>query len=435
MTKKTLIFIIGLLILAALAGGAYWYFLIRTPDMGPVGNNSSSNNNSGGFSPISRPASQNNNATSTNIEPTEEPTPTETPVKSKPKTLRLISNTPVGGYGTITTSTTTIIRWTDRGRGNVYETTGETNEVTTLSNTILPRIYSSTWNKTATSFIANILESDGSEFSTIFAEMKARPSDKQATTSTSTDLSIATKYELKGKELPKNIITIATSPRKDKIFFIVNESGRGKGYVSTFDGKNIVKIFETPLTELVAEWPTENTINIITKPNANTYGFMYKTDPKTGKWSKIISGLPGMQAKMNHDGKYVLISVSGSNNDVVTTIYNVQKNTGASTIIKTLADKCIWGNTYKNIAYCAVPSQLPKADYPDDWYKGTITTSDKIWQINADTGEIHLISSIVDTSDRQIDAYNLFLDEKDNYLLFMNKRDLSFWSLDLTATN
>jgi hypothetical protein len=76
---------------------------------------------------------------------------------------------------------------------------------------------------------------------------------------------------------------------------------------------------------------------------------------------------------------------------------------------------------------------LRRATYPDDWYKGTVSFVDKIWQVSATTGEVHLISSIVDTSDRIIDAFNLGLDEKDRFLIFMNKNDLSLWSLDLTA--
>jgi hypothetical protein len=58
-----------------------------------------------------------------------------------------------------------------------------------------------------------------------------------------------------------------------------------------------------------------------------------------------------------------------------------------------------------------------------------------MWQINAGTGEVHLVSSIIDQADRIIDAYNLGLDPKDDYLLFMNKNDLSLWSLDLIASN
>ena len=109
--------------------------------------------------------------------------------------------------------------------------------------------------------------------------------------------------------------------------------------------------------------------------------------------------------------------------------------TGGETdaVVRTLAEKCAWGNFYTDIVYCAVPSTPVAGTYPDDWYRGTLATDDRIWQINAETGDVHLVSSIVNQSGRTIDGYDLGLDNKDNYLFFMNKKDLSLWSLDLVA--
>ena len=100
-------------------------------------------------------------------------------------------------------------------------------------------------------------------------------------------------------------------------------------------------------------------------------------------------------------------------------------------MVQTLADKCTWGNFYKNLVYCAVPSRSVAGSYPEDWYTGIVSFSDKIWQINATTGEVKLVSNIIGQSDRPIDGFNLSTDSKDNFLFFMNKTDLSLWSLDL----
>jgi hypothetical protein len=135
------------------------------------------------------------------------------------------------------------------------------------------------------------------------------------------------------------------------------------------------------------------------------------------------------------DAKRVIVSTTGNSNNVLTSIYSTVEGKGVDAVVRTLADKCVWGNFYKEMVYCAAPSQTVEGTYPDDWYKGNISTIDKIWQINGTTGEIGLISSIVDTSDRVIDAFNLGLDEKDNFLFFMNKNDLSLWSLDLVSSN
>jgi len=328
-------------------------------------------------------------------------------------------------------------------------------DITTLSNTIVPKIYESVWDKNLTSFVALTLSDQNNTINGVLAELKNRvlpkitaPKVSTSTKSTSssnqtpaqsqtnnTNTSSLTPYELKGKSLPDNIIGYAVSPKKDRIFMLINDNGTGVGYTSNFNGTSPVQIFTTPLIQVNVEWPSDNVIAITTKGASDQRGFLYFVNPKTGVWNKILGPLPGLSTKVSTDAKYIFISATGNADNIVTSIYNVATRKGTDGIIRTLADKCVWGNFYKDMVYCAVPSQPVKAVYPDDWYKGTISLIDKIWQSNATTGEIKLISSIVDTSDRVIDAFNLGLDPKDNFLIFMNKNDLSLWSLDLVSGN
>jgi hypothetical protein len=370
-------------------------------------------------------------------------------------TLRLLSNTPVGGYSASTTASTTIVRWVDRGRGNIYEAHSDNSAIVTVSNTIVPKIISSIWNKNLTAFVSSTFTDSTPGFSTLYAELKARVLPKVATStsnrnvsasttnqrlnssaitgsSISTDPNQQTTFELKGKNLPSNIITYAASPKKDKIFFMVNESGYGVGYTATFDGKSVTQIFSTPVTQVNAEWPEENTIALTTKGSATLDGFLYFVNPKTGIWKKVIGPILGLSTKVSHDAKYVLASYADKSS-IGTSIYVIATQVSSDAVIHTLADKCVWGNFTTNMIYCAVPAQPINGSYPDDWYGGIISNVDKIWQINATSGEIHLVTSIVDQSDRVIDAFNLGLDPKDEFLFFMNKNDLSLWSFDLVT--
>lgn len=438
--KKIILFTTIILLLAG-AFFAYWYFMIspKTPTTGEPGTNS------GGFNPINRPGSNtgNNNNQNTNNQIS---TSTNTNVIQnnlvKIPTLRLLSNTPVGGYGASTTASTTVFRWVDRGRGNVFEARGNTLDIKTISNTVVPKIYEGMWNKNLTSFIASTLMEEDEQANTIFAELIARVIPKTATTTTTSSLNSAqisgstnslTPYELRGKNLPKNIISYAVSPKKDKLFMFLNDDGTGVGFISSFDGKNPVQLFTTPLTQVNVEWPTDNIITITTKGAASERGFMYFVDTKTGIWKKILGPLPGLSTKTSKDGKNVLLSVTGSSQNVVMSIYNVASGAGTDAVIRSLAEKCTWGNFYKELVYCGVPSQTIRGIYPDDWYKGTLSTVDQIWQVNANSGNVKLISSIVDSSDRVIDILNIDIDEKDDFLMFMNKNDLSLWSLDLIS--
>ncbi|MEI6304490.1 MAG: hypothetical protein WCP09_00520 [Candidatus Taylorbacteria bacterium] len=362
----------------------------------------------------------------------------------KPKsTLRLLSSTPVGGYGASTTASTTIVRWVDRGRGNIYEARYNNENVFTISNTLVQKIYNSLWNKDLTAFIAPTIQSGASEAQTMYVILKARITTTLGTTTTSsttptsttgTSFVAQTPYELRGSNLPDHIISYAISPKRDRVFFLVNEGGYGVGYTASFDGKSVTKIFSSPISQLNAEWPEDNTIALTTKGSATYAGFLYFVNPKTGAWKKVIGPILGLSTRVSHDAKYVLAS-SAESDSVSTAIYNIstQKYTGA--VIRTLADKCVWGNFNISMVYCATPSEPVPGLYPDDWYRGIISTVDKIWQLSATSGEVHLVSSITDQSDRVIDAFNLGLDPKDEFLFFMNKNDLSLWSLDLVVGN
>ncbi len=437
MERRPLYIAASVFILMAIGAGIYFY--VSSRGSAPSDQTASDASGDNGFTPFGRILPK-NSATTTNSAASD--TDSGTQSRAVTAAIRLLSSTPVGGYAASTTASTTIVRWVDRGRGNVYETRENDSAITTLSNTLVPQIYASSWNKNLTAFIATTIQSDESTVSAIFAELVARPIPKQASSTSATSTAVTaqngagsqTKYDLKGLNLPTGVIGYAVSPKKDKLFMLINENGRGVGYISTFEGKSVAQIFDTPVTMLNVEWPEDNTIALTTKGSSSDLGYLYFVNPKTGAWKKVLGPIPGLSTKVSRDAKYVLAS-SATDSGLSTNIYSVAKGTVIDAVIRTLADKCAWGNNFTNMVYCGVPSLPVKAAYPEDWYMGTMTSSDKIWQVNATTGEVHLVSSIVDQAHRIVDAFNLSTDPKDEYLFFMNKNDLSLWSLDLIMNN
>ena len=132
---------------------------------------------------------------------------------------------------------------------------------------------------------------------------------------------------------------------------------------------------------------------------------------------------------MSRDAKNVVYSVGGS--AIATRLVNIRTGTTTEVIFNTLADKCVWSTLRKNELYCAVPNNVPSAIYPDDWYKGKVSFVDKIWHMDTNTGEVHLIANLLTLSNKLIDVTQLVLDPKENYLYFINKNDLTPWVLDL----
>lgn len=421
--KRALQIIIAILIIGLIGVAVWWFFFIKTPVTSTPGDDT----NNPGFSPF---GNNNNHGTNPGNTKPGQGTSTSTTVSAPIPTLRLLSTTPVGGYGVTTTPTTTIVRWIDRGRGSIREAKEDSLDVNTLSNTLLPKIYQSQWSKNLDSFIGSTLYDGSGRLHTMYTEIKSQV----VASSTDSNSANVSMYELKGQNLPDEVAAYAISPKKDRVFFFSVQNGHGLGYISAVTGGTLTQIFDTPVTEVNVEWPEENTIAITTKGSASQNGYLYFVNPKSGIWKRILGPIPGMSASVSHDAKYVIVSTPGSNETIQTAVFTVASSTGTNAIIQTLADKCTWGNFYKNLVYCAVPSSPVRGIYPDDWYMGTVSFSDKIWQINAITGEVHVVSDIIDQSDRLIDGFNLGIDAKDNYLIFMNKNDLSLWSLDLVRS-
>ena len=405
-----------------IGGAYYWYAILMNPGIenqkpqttpSPISGFSpfsNSNNNQGGA------GQQTTQSTSTQAATTSE---TVTEGYSEPK-LRQLSTTPIAGMA-IASSTidTTTVRYIDRGTGYVYEADNTSDVVVKLSNTTIPHIYEAYGSKGAKTFLLRYIKDQTDNISNFYAEIRS--------TGTSTS---QTPFELKGKFLSTDIRQVAVSPAGDKVFTWNIENGSGVGYISSFDEKTKVKVTTSPITQVTLDWPEINTAVLSTKASGVASGYIYTIDTKTGIMKSVIGGLRGLTGKVSRDLSKVLYSTK-TNANFSTSIFNLKSGVTQGVIFKTLADKCVWSNIRKNEVYCAVPTEIPTALYPDDWYKGSVSFVDQIWHLNTDNGEVHLMGDLLRESDQLIDATNLVLDPNDNHIYFTNKRDLTLWVLDL----
>ncbi len=409
---KTLTFI---LILALIGFGVYWYLYLRTTSTTPTGDSTEQ----GGFSPFDRnnkPSGDTapiENNTKQNIEDIAPEKVTEIPK------LRQLYTKPVSGLSASSTKTSSIARFIDRGTGHIYEADSLSMEIKKISNTTLPKTYESFWNKNLTTFITRYIKDDTDSITNFYAELRS--------TGTSTSV---TSFEIKGKYLSKDIDQIVVSPARDKVFTWNIEDGKGVGYISSFDETGKIKIVDTPLRQVTIDWPETNNVSITTKGSAVAMGYMYLIDIKTGTMKKSIGGVRGLGAKANRDITKIIYSYSKING-LLTSVINIKDYTSQEMVFKTLVDKCVWSTLRKNEVYCAVPTEIPAGIYPDDWYKGKVSFIDQIWHLDTTTGEVHLLANIVSLLGKLVDAVDLTLDTAEDYLYFINKRDLTPWSLDL----
>jgi len=139
-----------------------------------------------------------------------------------------------------------------------------------------------------------------------------------------------------------------------------------------------------------------------------------------------LGDINGLTTLTSPNGKLILYGDSSLSLNVYHT------DTGTSDVlgIKTLPEKCVWSNGGETL-YCAVPKAAPGGTYPDSWYQGEISFADQLWRIDALTGNAAILADPSSLAGTDIDGIKLMLDEKDNYLFFVNKKDSFLWELVL----
>jgi hypothetical protein len=436
MSKKISYSIIIILILAILGGFAYFFFYLNKPaptgsaisgqnpftPFGGGGINGSQGNNNGGTSNVS--SSTNNGQ-----------------VYQYPK-VREIWPTPIGGFVASTTASSTFVRFVDRGTGYIYDMNMASATPANISNTTVPLVYESYWNSNGTSGIFRYIKEGSDDITNFYVQLRSTATTTKtviasstATTSipqiTSVPILSQTPYVLRGTYFPGNIISIAVSLKGNQVFTVENVNGNGVGFISNFDGSGSKQIFSTPLTEVNAFWPTASTLMLSTRASAGSTGYLYSISAKTGVISEVLGGLSGLSILPNPTAQLILYSDLSSSGNLVTSLYNTKTTSSQDLPFVTLADKCVWSKLNPVNLFCAVPTSAPNGGYPDAWYKGTASTIDKMIEVDTDTGSVHNVSNLSQDAKTSIDAEWLALDPSERFLYFVNKKDLSLWSVDL----
>lgn len=334
--------------------------------------------------------------------------------------LRKISNEPVAGAVIFNTGTTSVVRFIEKGTGNVYETNSNSVKITRLTNTTIPKIIRAFWLPNGSGFLAQTLLIENEIIETNFVKL-----NKNNASSTS---EILTPFSTTIGKLPTNIKGITIKPDGTKIFYYTT-NGSSNWFVSNPDGTGSSVVMSHPLTEWIPKWISSNTITMQSKGSSGAIGFVYSFDVVNKTLKKMGTEAVGLSANVNTDGSLDLIS-SGGTAPQLALIDN--KNIISNPIsINTLAEKCVWLKNKNPLVYCAVPNQIPKGNYPDSWYKGLISTEDSITKVDLANDVSYTIANLSSLSKQKIDAADLSLSPDETHLIFRNKIDGFLWMLKI----
>lgn len=307
--------------------------------------------------------------------------------------------------GSASSSAATLLSYIERQSGNVFTYDVHTGAITRTSNRTVPGIQSAVWSRDASRAIVRYLSGD--TFTTI--NTYVLPADGSNGLFLAQNLSDATIAS-------STILTLASG---------VNGS---LASVSNIDGTKPTTVLSTALTSLRIGFLGRSYM-AFTKPSGTLAGYAYSTDP-AGHLVRLAGPLNGLSALGSPLGKWVLVS-SVSGETLTLSLVNTATRETITLPIGTLADKCAWSSDDTTV-YCAVPVTVPtNHTYPDDWYQGAVSFSDRIWKIDVTGRYAQLVLDLTKENKGSFDLTALSLDNGQTSLAFMNKVDASLWSFQL----
>jgi hypothetical protein len=310
---------------------------------------------------------------------------------------------------TTTKQTETYVRFMERSTGHIIETKISNLEKVKISNETIPKVYEAYFNSKGSEFITRTLSGDdiNTEYRKIFS-------------GTTTTLS---------KPLPYPYNTDIVIAKGDSIFYTTKTSMGSVGYISNFENKTPLKVLDTPLRDIGASWDGGNLVEIFSKPNSEQLGVSFVVDTKKKSIKENTLNMFGLTTNINSSS-----TLSLYNTNIVDLSLGAKvlyKGSAFYLKAKTLPEKCVWSKKNSKLAYCVVPNYPDKLKLPEKWYQGVTSFNDDFWSINVETGSENPIYRPSEDGKPQPDAINLSLSTKENYLFFVNKKDLTLWGVSL----
>lgn len=315
----------------------------------------------------------------------------------------------------------TVFRYIERSTGHLFETKENTLSQERLSNKTIPKIQDAVFDENGEYVVLRYLSSDNQTIETFTSKFVVNKS-------TSTDGVLIDESTLEGSFLEPNIDNI--SMFKNSIDYLTSDETGATIFNNTLGTNTRNPIFSSPLKSFILQKINNTLTTITSKADSNIEGSLFFINSSNGSSKKVLNNIFGLTTLTNPTGKYVLYSEYRAGN-VDLNVLNTEDNQIIRIVLQTLPEKCVWSDLEENIIYCGVPERFTRAPYPESWYKGLISFSDNIYKIDIDSKKYDLLLNTSTETDNEFDITKPQLSKNEEYFLFINKNDLTLWSLDL----
>tara|TARA_B100000745_G_C20152907_1_gene395204 strand:- start:889 stop:2076 length:1188 start_codon:yes stop_codon:yes gene_type:complete len=388
---------LGIILLFVLLAGGVYFFVLRDTSGTPNNNPSFGS----GGSPITIPEDD-------NIDFVVD----DTPIQEK-TILTQIHEAPVAGVivrtneievtvGSTTESVRTpVVQYVDKQTGHVFSYDPEENTAERTSNTTFPGIQDVHWFNDPSKVVFRYVNGDG-EIETYLGDLAGG--------------------SLNGSYLDVDLPAVQTF--NDSLLSVHTTERGSEGFISDNEGRGESLSFESNLLSILVPSFAESFAAVLTKPVSTLAGALYFYE--NGSQKRILGGINGLTALPNEAGEFVVFSES-SDRSYTSALYDRGDDEIKALPLAVLPEKCVWGD--ETTLYCMVPEIIPPANYPEHWYQGYISFTDSLWRINAALGTARAIAFFDESG--PFDGINLSVDEDEDYLTFINRRDGTLWGFDL----
>ena len=296
------------------------------------------------------------------------------------------------------------VKYVEKSTGHVYQMNLSTKEAGKISNSTIPGVYETIFNNKADSIIYRYVSSGESTITSFLATLGG-----------------------KSNFLNSNILEVSLSPDKSKFFSLIKINNGVVGNINSFEDIKAKQVFTSAFSEWLPQWVTEQSVYLTTKPSYLVEGSVFSLNVVNGTLTKILGGVSGLTTLANKDGSFILF---GASLDVGPrlNIFDIKNHQSLDLGVYGLPEKCVWSNDNINI-YCAIPNTITGIQYPDSWYQGVTSFEDYFVKINTKTKDMITIAN--SKNETVVDGTNLSLNNKEDKLFFVNKKDYTLWSLDL----
>jgi hypothetical protein len=344
-----------------------------------------------------------------------------------------VDSSPVAGMGFVVTGAGEYLYYAERGNGYIFSADPYQETSVRLTDTLMPKIYQALFANDG-SVIERSIDTNGN-VTTFLGEVSS--SSAATSSAQETNVQAAETAEaanagvpdvLAGAYMQTGIQQIAIDPVSKALFYLVPDPKGGvDGITQQWDGAKQAQIFSSAVGSWLPYFLSDGSMVILESPADGIPGYAYAVSAK-GALTPLVRNVDGLTILPKASSPFLIY---GSSSGVALSLYGATTSTPELLSLATVADKCVWLPGQSEVAYCAVPNGTVPQDFLDNWYKGTVDTSDDWWEIDLSTGQAQRFYS-PSADNRSLDVEDPTIDPTGNYIAFINGSDQSLWILRVT---